>query len=1659
MADAAGVGEAFDSIPSPGMPLHGPVNPAGFGTRQVLEPDSLWNRPSCGITARQAVKCQPDIRRGDGDDRRDAQAGGERAMRARSFGAILLVAAGMLSLAATALRGDPAEPREQSLGAKTKPTRLGSEKDAVPWNELEEIPASRGLLLVDDASVRPRRRIAICIGINGYKAECGVLPLHFAGNDAIGLSEALLTHCDFESVLLMTDAPVRRDLREQFKGRLETIEDVGEHSLRDNLRKTLAQASRPDDILVVFFAGHANSDGDQALLFPVDYCESDKLPRALLLTELFGQLLRGAVRAQNRLLVFDACRASPTDRNGRPLSPTFKQHFAQLEQRAVVVSACNADQFSYERPELEHGAFTFHFLQGLGGAAYRSGEERLRVNDVFSHVEDRFRERNWDTRQKPQIFLVCGDFALAYRNIPKPKPFDRVEWQKFEADREQALDLYCQNHLDDSASMLNYCLRAAQSLPEDDASKRLVANLQARRAVVLFRLGKLDEAEEVARLAGKVDATLPALHELKGYRLLDRETFGEAAESLRQAVAAYGDPAQMSPHLYAALAKAMQKQSDFVAADGWFRASLSRCDEILKPGKATAQKEPSPDATLRLRGQRSEWQLGHAQCLYELGKYEECREKLLQAFQERPRTDPDLVDELALRILELFAEVELSTGHYETAGAGFRAAIHLRSGLSPERKVIHKMDELVASAVSAPDKGLRALSRGDEQNRLAIGRSLIQLAESHLRAANFAETDQVLLLAERSLRGGDLSPSASELRVALLTCRGRSAAAQGKIQDSVADLQEAYRLVGETAGGSQRAILQAATALNLGRVLAVAGDYRAAKQRLEESLALRTRERGEWHPETASSQSSLASLYRILGDYNAAEDKLRMSVEISLRSLGPDHPETASSLSNLAMVYEVQGNYASARPLFERALAIRERVFGPNNPETAAALDHLAGFYMSQWNYGAAEPLFLRSLRIREELLGVDNPDTADSVNNLASLYLAQGKYAAGEPLLQRALKIREQALGLDHPDTASSIYSLARLYLAQKNYSAAAADFQRALKIWEGTFGPEHPQTANGLDGLADMHMATADYAAAGLLFRRALEVRQKTLGLSHPSTAASFNNLAMLEFRSGRVEAARALSARGIEIRFDHLEDTAAVQTDQEQMVMARGVVRQTDGWLTITANDGLPATEAWRYALVLKRLATGRQLRLRRALEDGIEGAIYTELRRVRGRLGRILSSDHASARLRELDELQQEQERLEKELATRSDSFLREQRRKRVIPQDVQAALHRVAGHVGLVDFLEYSYLGTKDEPSESRIAAFIARGDRDVVRVEIGPAEPIAELIEGWQSSFGRSEESREAAMALRRRLWEPLVEHLEGCETVLISPDGQVGRLPWGALPGTTPGTYLLEERAFAEIPVPQLLPELLERKGREGSPQSLLLVGDIDYDADSGIPQDLLTARDAVGAVKFVQFSGAKQEMVGIEDTYREKVRSGTLVRLSGQSATEAAFREAARKHQWLHLVTHAFYDIPKPGPSEVHPGLLSGVVFAGANRPAEAGKDDGILTALEIGALDLSGVETVVLSTSDPGPGVKRAFQVAGAKTLVASLWNVDDRATTLLMQRFYQNLWDKKMGRLAALREAQIWMLREFKARGLVIAGDENEPAPPYYWAAFVLSGDWR
>ncbi|MHC4974152.1 MAG: tetratricopeptide repeat protein [Planctomycetota bacterium] len=869
------------------------------------------------------------------------------------------------------------------------------------------------------------------------------------------------------------------------------------------------------------------------------------------------------------------------------------------------------------------------------------------------------------------------------------------------------------------------------------------------------------------------------------------------------------------------------------------------------------------------------------------------------------------------------------------------------------------------------------------------------------------------------------------------------------------------------------------------------GKYAKALPLQERALAIQTKVLGLNHRDTAGSMVNLAALHQSRGDYAKALPLNRRGLAILENIVGREHPDTVASLSNLAELYKSLGEYARAVPLHEHALAISEKTLGPEHPHTVVSLSLLGELYRLLGEYAKALPLQARALAIREKTLGPGHLHTAVSLNLLGGLYWSMGEYAKAQPLLERALAIRESVLGGEHPDTAATLNNLAVLYLSMGEYRKAVPRLERALAIDRKIHGPEHPHTARALGNLASIYKSMGEYAKALPLHERALAILQRVLDVEHPHTATALQNLAILHGESGHADLAQPLAVRALRARRSLLESLAVVQAERQQLRQFAAVMRALD--LCLSTGAAGAAEDLYACVLGTTGLVFARQTFLRAQRSRPELAEVFVRYESVCRRLSKQLlatpAPEKAEARFAQIRELSAKQEELEAELGEKSEDFRAERSSRQLRPSALAAALPEDAA---LVDFLAYGQLlrreaGAKGAtPGEARYVAFVVRPGPKVVRVDLGPAEKIDALVAAWRKAAAAGRIPKEGT-ALRDALWAPIEAQLGDAKTVLLSPDAALCALPFAALPGRKAESFLVDEYRFAVVPVPRLLPSLLARKTTVKP--SLLLVGEVDYGAAPGAPaRDLLVAARTAprgglrGAWK--PLPATRAEVLAVRDSFEQRFPDGATKALRRQAATEEAFRAAAAQHRWLHVATHGFF-APEAVRSALagashdervvgfHPGLLSGIVLAGANRPVGIDGDDGILTALEVASLDLSRTEMVVLSACETGLGkvaggegvlgLQRAFQVAGARSTVTSLWKVDDRATNALMTLFYEKLWGEGLPRAEALRQAQLALMRDKGLRGLALKdatdGKAPERLPPLFWAGFVLSGDWR
>jgi CHAT domain-containing protein/tetratricopeptide (TPR) repeat protein len=896
------------------------------------------------------------------------------------------------------------------------------------------------------------------------------------------------------------------------------------------------------------------------------------------------------------------------------------------------------------------------------------------------------------------------------------------------------------------------------------------------------------------------------------------------------------------------------------------------------------------------------------------------------------------------------------------------------------------------------------------------------------------------------------------------------------------------------------------------------GRYEQALPLYRQAVALTREVLGEHDPGYLRTLNNLAGLYQSLGRYEQALPLFRQVLAARKGILGTQHPDYAVSLNNLGSLYEAMGRYDQALPLYQQAVALRKAALGEQHPDYAAMLNNLAMLYDTMGRPEQGLPLCQQALAIYKAARGERHPDYATSLHNLGALYKSMGRFARALPLYQQSLAIDKEVLGEKHPDYAIGLNNLGALYKLMDRYDQTLPLYQQALTIDKEVLGERHPSYALDLNNLGMLHVAMGRYEEARPFLEQALAIRRQILGERHPEYAISLNNLGLLLEWMGRREQALPLLRQALSVVRDHLDLAATVQSEQQQLATARELEYCLGSWLGTALRGGAKPEEmasqvlAWKGRIWERQQAMPQARAVLMAAGDKDALEVFEQLENTARLLAALALArpeadpQKSETRLLRLKQLSEQREGLEQKLASISTAYRERQKRAGGSLADVQRALGAQPG-VALVDLLEYldgrPPAAGKGRPAwEWRLVALVVRGEGQAPRaVALGPARPISTAVEAWRKTLGSGLEGRKAGQALRELVWNKIEPMLEGVRTVLISPDGCLCRLPFGALPGAKQETYLIEDYGLASVPIPRLLPEMFSRSAVPPPAQpALLAIGDVDYGCDPGRPAGLAQAtaplisqaaprgKEDGAFAPWRKLESTRDEVLALRDSFEQRFGEGRVRLLRGSNAVEQQVRELAPKCQYLHLATHGYFadenlrsffkrsmgaQAGEPGPfgtqdvSGWNPGLLSGLVLAGANQSGEEGKDDGILTALEVQALDLRQVELAVLSACETGLGetaggegllgLQRAFQVAGARSVVASLWKVPDEATRNLMSAFYRNLWEGKKGRLEALREAQLWMMREGQVRGARPVAKGR--LAPEYWAAFVLSGDWR
>jgi CHAT domain-containing protein/tetratricopeptide (TPR) repeat protein len=996
---------------------------------------------------------------------------------------------------------------------------------------------------------------------------------------------------------------------------------------------------------------------------------------------------------------------------------------------------------------------------------------------------------------------------------------------------------------------------------------------------------------------------------------------------------------------------------------------------------------------------------------------------------------------------------------------------------SPRRAVTlrgERGDEEKTWTLGAPDWGIETRpatesTRSDGDGRLAAW-LLNQRAEELGTAGKWPEADaaygEALAILER-----ESDPAASQL----LRRWGDTLMGRGAWDAAAERFQKALALDRAMAPKS----LAVARSLDaLGVMTAKKGGYAAAGELLRQALAIRE----ELAPGTtlvAGSLNKLGILARLRGDLEAAGEYLTRAEELQ-RRLAPGSFDHALIFMNLGNVAFDRDDLESAENLQRQALAIFEKT---DPGAGVGALQNLVNIAIKRGDLAAADDMLRRILALQEKD-GLDGWETWRVLMNLGHLAASRSDMEASEAHYHRALDLAEK-LSPQGNEVALGLSGLGEAALQRGDFVTARLSLRRAQEITD-KLAPDNIDSALGLEDLARLETdGGGDLARAERLLRRALAIFERQAPESL-YTATVLRHLGEIAARRGRLREARGLYHRALALQ----SRIAPGSADQAVTLYSLGRVERRAGQFREGTRDLCHAVDI----LDRQRVRLGGTPEARTSFEADFGGQYHSCLEGLLG-LGRSAEAFHVLERGRARSFLALLAER-DLRFQDLPPALAVERRRLNAEYDRVQSRLASLsAGRDGVeIERIasELSALRARQEWSRARIrresprsAALQdpqpldlagARAALDpgtmLLAYAVGPektwlfvvqpagakgsglsifpvplgAKKLHAEVEGFRLLLKDPGSDPGALQAQGRRLYDRLVRPAEariaGAKRLLISADGPLHTLSFAAL--RRGDRYLVEWKPIHSVLSATVYAELAKSRPPRPAPgeERLVAFGAPVYRPPApNAPADPEVREAVRRGLTLRPLPASAREVRSIAALYpRAQVYLGL-------EATEERAKSIGPESRLVHFACHGLLDERFP---------LNSALALSPPGPAE-GRDNGLLQAWEIFESVRLDADLVTLSACDTAlgremggeglVGLTRAFQFAGARSVLASLWGVADLSTARFMASFYGHLRGGKP-KDEALRAAQIDQIRA--KTGL---------SHPFHWAAFQLTGDWR
>jgi CHAT domain-containing protein len=969
-----------------------------------------------------------------------------------------------------------------------------------------------------------------------------------------------------------------------------------------------------------------------------------------------------------------------------------------------------------------------------------------------------------------------------------------------------------------------------------------------------------------------------------------------------------------------------------------------------------------------------------------------------------------------------------------------------------------------------------------EQNAL-YGQSLNNLAGLYAYMGEYtkAEPLQIEALQVRKLALGENHPDYAQT----LNNVGFLYKNMGIYKKSEEYYLEALKVYTEIRG--ERHLDCALVLNNLSVLNEVMGQYPKAEAMCLESVSIRKEILGSLHPDYALTISNLAYLYDQQGKYKDAQDYYTEALKVFKESLGEKHPEYANTLNKIGNLYANMGDYTRAEALLLQVLDIRRDILGKNHPSYAVTLNDLGLLYKKMGNYIKAESFYWDALDIRGEVLGERHPIYATTLNNIAVLYEVAGNTKEAEKILLEVLDIVKESLGDKNPSYTLTLNNLASLTYANEDYDKTLERLKEAASIEKELLGDRNPSYITTISNMAACYESMNNDVLAEQMYLEVLQKRNEILGIKHPYYATSLCNLALFYKKNKDYEKSKSYFSSLFEVLDYQISNNFPNLSEKEKKEYLSTILSNYESFYSFVL-EYAPlqpnCTEQMYNNLLLTKsilLSSTKKLRTRILQSNDQELiSIYRQWQEKKETLVKIyqMSQEDKYSQGIEEKKLEEECNTLEKILSAKSEDF-KNTIDQRLTWRDVQK---RLKANEVAVEMICFNLFDKQWTDSVLYVALLIfPQSDYPEMVVLNNGNDLEHKYLNYYKNSITQLKEDKYSYQQYWSQISDKIKAIAPDTKKIFFSPDGVYNSININTLYNPSKDNFLSDE---FDIQLITNTKDIVFSHDSKTQNKGVYLFGYPDYSADSKSPI-LNTESDVEEILKIdlndlrffngtqiTQLPGTKIEVEQIAETFKDQQISIRI--FMAQEANESNLKNV-RFPKILHIATHGFF-MPQKKSDAVslnnkfklsgfeknlfsqNPLLRSGILLAGAeknlsgNSGTEKGAEDGILTAYEAMSLDLDNTELLILSACETGLGevkngegvygLQRAFQLAGAKTILMSLWKVSDEVTQELMSLFYEKWLSTSDKQLAFA-----WAQKQIRL---------NHPEP-YYWGAFVLVGE--